>query len=61
MIRTILDRKHLAAELSITVRTVAEWEALGMPVLMGGGKLRRYNLDAVLKWMERRGKQLRAA
>lgn len=52
----IMTRRQLAAYLNVRTRTVAEWERLGMPVLLGGTRVLRYNPEAVVKWMEERGR-----
>ncbi len=50
-----LDRDALAAELGVSTRTVAryEYEPDGLPSLLIGGR-RKYKIDSVKAWLERR-------
>ena len=53
----LLTRKQVAAELEVTERTIARWDAegIGPPrVSYGKGKRIRYRRADVLKWLESR-------
>jgi phage terminase Nu1 subunit (DNA packaging protein) len=50
-----LTRQQLAKELSLSTRQIARYEEQGLPVMKLGHRTVRYNLAAVLAWMQQRG------
>ena len=54
--RRILKAPTLAKQLDVPVSTIRFWTREGCPCLRVG-RLRRFELEPVLKWLEERGKK----
>lgn len=52
----MLTRKELAERMRVTTRTVDRQVKNGMPYIKFGGSI-RFDLDAVMKWLEEQSKK----
>lgn len=47
-------RRELAEILHVSVKTIGRWDAQGMPHEVWGYRLRRYCLEDIRPWLQRR-------
>lgn len=53
--KKMLNSPELAEMLGVHVQTIYNWAREGMPRLKMGYNSVRYDLDEVMKWLEKRG------
>ena len=51
----MLKATELAKELKVSVAAIRAWQRQGIPFIPVG-RLRRYDLDAVLEWLRKRAR-----
>jgi len=51
LLEGFLSRAQLAAELSVSQKTICNYEKAGMPVAVRRGMLRYYDVAAVRRWL----------
>lgn len=49
--KQILTRQELAKLLSVSHRTIGNWEKAGLPTIKCSHRIRRYSRDAVWDWL----------